>query len=121
VQLLGGDGENPRTTGNLCTPGTHVVIDDKLFTPHIMNSKSETFHGDQWVNVEVEVNGGKLIRHKINGETVLEYSEPQLDEKDPDAKKLLDAGGEKMLTGGTISLQSEGHPVEFRNVKLKKL
>ena len=121
VQLLGGDGKNPRTTGNLCTPGTHVVIDDKLFTPHIMNSKSKTYHGDQWVNVELEVHGGKLIRHKINGESVIEYSEPQLDEKDPDAKKLLDGGAEKMLTGGTISLQSEGHPVEFRNVQLKKL
>ena len=121
VQLLGGDGKNPRTTGNLCTPGTHVVMDGKLFAPHCVISKSETYHGDQWVNVELEVHGGKMIRHKINGETVIEYSEPQLDEKYPDAKKLLDGGAEKMLTGGTISLQSEGHPVEFRNVKLKKL
>jgi hypothetical protein len=121
VQLLGGDGRSDRTTGNLCTPGTHVVMDGKLFTPHCVNSKSKTYHGDQWVSVELEVQGGKLIRHKINGETVIEYSEPQLDEKDPDAKKLLDGGAEKMLTGGTISLQSEGHPVEFRNVMLKQL
>src|SRR5690606_32634480 len=27
AQFLGGDGKNPRTTGNLCTPGTNVVID----------------------------------------------------------------------------------------------
>jgi hypothetical protein len=121
VQFLGGDGENPRTTGNLCTPGTHVVMDGKLFTPHIQNSKSQTYHGDQWVAVEIEVRGNKLIRHKINGETVLEYNEPQLDEKDPDAKKLIEAGAEKQLTGGTISLQSEGHPLEFRNVRLKRL
>jgi hypothetical protein len=121
VQLLGGDGKNPRTTGNLCTPGTHVVMDGKLFTPHCVNSKSETYHGDQWVSVELEVRGNKLIRHKINGETVIEYSEPQLDEKDPDAKKLIEAGADKMLAGGTISLQSEGHPVEFRNVRLKRL
>jgi hypothetical protein len=121
VQLLGGDGKNPRTTGNLCTPGTHVVFDGKLYTPHIMNSNSETYHGDQWVSVELEVRGHKLIRHKINGETVLEYSEPQLDDKDPDAKKLIEAGAEKILAGGTISLQSEGHPFEFRNVRLKRL
>ncbi|MDZ4657463.1 MAG: DUF1080 domain-containing protein [Bythopirellula sp.] len=121
VQFLGGDGTNPRTTGNLCTPGTHVVMDGKLFTPHCVNSQSETYHGDQWVKAEIEVHGNGIIRHKINGETVIEYSEPQLDENDPDAKKLLESGAEKMITGGTISLQSEGHPIEFRNIKLKKL
>jgi hypothetical protein len=121
VQFLGGDGTNPRPTGNLCTPGTHVVKDGQLFTPHIINSSSDTYHGDQWVKAEVEVHGGELVRHKINGKTVLEYSQPQLDNKDADAKKLLDAGAEKLLTGGTISLQSESHPVEFRNIRLKKL
>lgn len=121
VQLLGGDGTSPRTTGNLCTPGTHVVRDGKLFTPHCVNSSSETYHGDQWVAAELEVHGNKLIRHKINGETVMEYSEPQLDEKDADAKRLIENGADKMLTGGTISLQSEGHPIEFRNIKLKQL
>jgi hypothetical protein len=121
VQFLGGDGTNPRTTGNLCTPGTHVVKDGKLFTPHCVNSTSDTYHGDQWVKAEIEVHGGEVIRHKINGKTVMDYSKPQLDEKDPDAKKLLDAGADKMLTGGTISLQSESHPVEFRNIRLKKL
>jgi hypothetical protein len=120
VQFLGGDGTNPRTTGNLCTPGTHVVKDGKLFTPHCVNSTSDTYHGDQWVKAEIEVNGGEVVRHKINGKTVMEYSQPQLDEKVPDAKKLLDAGADKMLTGGTISLQSESHPVEFRNIRLKK-
>jgi hypothetical protein len=121
VQFLGGDGTNPRSTGNLCTPGTHVVKDGKLYTPHILNSSSDTYHGDQWVKAEIEVHGGELIRHRINGQTVLEYSQPQLDEKDADAKKLLDGGADRMLTSGTISLQSESHPVEFRNIRLKKL
>lgn len=121
VQFLGGDGKYPRTTGNLCTPGTHVVMDGKLFTPHCVNSQSETYHGDQWVKAEIEVHGNGIIRHKINGETVIEYSESQLDENDPDAKKLLESGAEKMISGGTISLQSEGHPVEFRNIRIKKL
>lgn len=121
VQLLGGDGQNPRPTGNLCTPGTHVVRDGRLFTPHCVNSSSDTFHGDQWVKCEVEVHGGELIRHKINGETVMEYSQPQFDEGDSTAKRLLDAGADKMIVRGTISLQSESHPVEFRNVRLRKL
>jgi hypothetical protein len=121
VQFLGGDGTNPRTTGNLCTPGTNVVYQGKLHTQHCTDSTSGTYHGDQWVTAEIEVHGNRLIRHKINGKTVLEYTEPQLDPSDADAKKLLDAGAEKMLSGGTISLQSESHPVEFRKVELKRL
>jgi hypothetical protein len=121
VQLLGGDGRDPRSTGNLCTPGTNVVFEGRLHTQHCTNSTSETYHGDQWVTCEVEAHGGKLIRHKINGKTVIEYTEPQLDERDADGKRLLDAGQPKMITGGTISLQSESHPVEFRKVELMEL
>jgi hypothetical protein len=121
VQFLGGDGKNPRTTGNLCTPGTNVVLNGKLHTQHCTNSTSDTFHGEQWVAAEIEVHGGKLIRHKINGKTVLEYTEPQLDPEDADAKRLLAAGVPKMITGGTISLQSESHPVDFRKVELRRL
>ena len=36
-------------------------------------------------------------------------------------EKLLDAGAAKIITGGTIALQSESHPVEFRKVELKPL
>ena len=120
VQLLGGKGEGERTTGNLCTPGTNVVVDGKLYTPHVLNSKSKTYHGDQWVTIEVEVRGN-TVKHIIEGQTVLTYTDPQLDEKDGNAKKLLAAGATKMLTGGSISLQSESHPCEFRKVEIMKL
>ena len=121
VQLLGGLGQGQRTTANLCTPGTNVVMDDKLITAHCINSASETYHGEQWVTVELEVRGHELVRHLINGQPVIEYTRPQLDPRDADAKKLLDAGAEKELSGGTISLQSESHPVEFRKVELLPL
>ena len=120
VQLLGGGGSGTRPTANVCTPGTHIVMDGKLVTQHCNSSRSKTYHGDQWVTVELEVHGNKLIRHIIEGETVLEYTQPQLDENDADARKLI-KDGEKMLHGGTISLQSESHPVEFRKVELRKL
>jgi hypothetical protein len=120
VQLLGGGGSGDRPTANLCTPGTHIVIDGKLVTRHCNSSSSKTYHGDQWVTVEVEVHGNKLIKHVIDGKTVMEYTEPQLDEKDADAAKLI-KDGDKMLHGGSISLQAESHPVEFRKVELRKL
>jgi hypothetical protein len=120
VQLLGGLGSGNRPTANLCTPGTHVVMDDKLLKRHCTSSTSKTYHGDQWVTVEVEVHGSDSFLHKVNGDTVLSYSQPQLDDSDEDAKKLL-KDGVVLLEGGTISLQSESHPVEYRKVELKVL
>lgn len=120
-QILGGNGKDERTTGNLCTPGTHVVMDGQLVTRHCTSSHSKTFHGDQWVKMEAEVLGGGTIRHFINGELVLEYEKPQLDESDPDATKLLDGGAPKTIEEGYIALQAESHPVEFRNIEILPL
>ena len=108
VQFLGGKGKGKRTTANLCTPGTDVVMNNKLLKRHCFSSKSETYHGDQWVTVEIEVRGSKSIKHMIDGKTVMEYTNPQLDDG-------------TLLESGTISLQSESHPVEFRKVELKRL
>jgi len=121
VQLLGGDGSQLRHTGNLCTPGTHVVMDGKLIKQHCTSSVSPTYHGDRWVSVEVEVHGHGKIRHFVEGQLVLEYEQSQLDESDPSAQRLLQRGQQKQLHGGTISLQSESHPVEFRKIELRRL
>ena len=121
VQFLGGDGTRERHTANLCTPGTHVEMGGKLVTRHCTDSTSKTYHGDQWVTVEVEVRGGDVVRHVVGGEVVLEYQKPQLDEGDKDAKRLLEAGAPKLVKEGYIALQAESHPVEFRKVELMVL
>ncbi len=122
VQLLGGSGSGERTTANLCTPGTNVVMDGQLVTRHCTSSASKTYHGDQWVTVEIEVRGGDVIRHLIDGKTVLEYQKPQLDDREAHSKDLAaNQGGKLILERGTISLQSESHPVEFRKVELLPL
>ena len=122
VQLLGGDGQKERPTGNLCTPGTHVVMDGKLIKRHCTDSTSKTYHGDQWVTIRVEVRGNTVIEHRVDGELVLSYEKPQLDEGDANARAWIERrGGETMLSGGSISLQSESHPCEFRNIRLKPL
>jgi hypothetical protein len=99
VQLLGGPETGERHTGNLCTPGTNVVMGGKLVTQHCTDSNSPTFRGDQWVRLEIEVRG--------HG-------------KDADAKKLVKFNNLE-ISGGSISLQSESHPVEFRNIEIKGL
>jgi hypothetical protein len=121
VQMLGGGGEGKRPTANLCTPGTHVVMDGKLVTRHCTNSKSDTFHGDQWVTLEVEVNGADTVVHRVNGDPVLAYEQPQLDENDKDARARMEALGGLLLSEGSISLQAESHPVEFRKVEIMVL
>jgi hypothetical protein len=120
VQLLGGTGTGERSTGNLCTPGTHVEMGGKLETRHCISSKSKTFHGDQWVKLEIEVRGNSVIRHFINGEEVLSYAKPQYG-GDPHAETLAATAGDKMIRDGYICLQSESHPVEFRKIEVKEL
>ncbi len=120
VQLLGGNGKDPRTTSNLCTPGTNVVMNRELKLQHCINSTSATFHGEQWVTAEIEVHNNEIIRHLIDGEVVLEYSQPQLDKRDANARRLIQ-GENLMLHFGSISLQSESHPLDFRKVEIMVL
>ena len=55
VQLLNGGENGERPNGNVCTPGTHIMMDGKLITQHCINSNSSTNRGNGWVKVEVEV------------------------------------------------------------------
>ncbi|HMI04754.1 MAG TPA: hypothetical protein VK541_19865, partial [Pedobacter sp.] len=52
-----------------------------------------------------------LVVHYVNGEEVLRYERPQSDPV---------GGAEEgaLIKGGSISLQSESHPVDFRKVEL---
>lgn len=121
VQLLGGTGKGPRTTANLCTPGTNVVMGGKLITQHCINSSSKTYDGEQWVRAEVEVSGDTQIKHLLEGQAVLTYDKPQIGDgsvSNYDAQVKKDG---TLLSEGYISLQSESHPVEFRKVELLNL
>lgn len=121
AQMLGGNGSDPRTNGNVCTPGTHIVMGGQLITQHCTNSNSGTFHGDQWVTIEIEVLGADSVRHFVNGEEVIAYSDIQLDPSDPDAQRLLAAGAPLELAEGHIAIQAETHPIEIREIELLAL
>lgn len=121
-QLLAGlDDGKPRPTGNMCSPGTDVIYDGKIDSRHCIDSKSRTFKKEEWVRAELIVLGDSLITHLINGDTVLQYSKPQIGggvvtNFDPAIK----ADG-KLLKEGFIALQSEGQPVDFRNIRIMNL
>lgn len=118
-QFLGADAGQTRGTGNVCSPGTHLVKDGKTIKPHVTEVNGPSIEGEAWVTAELEVNGKNII-HRINGKEVYRFQHLVFDPKDTDAKRILPSNSLE-ITSGTISLQSESHPVEFRNIELKKL
>ena len=115
-----GDG-NPRPTGNMCSPGTEVFFNGKLFPGHCINSSSITYNWDEWVSGELIVYSDSLVIHIVNGDTVLQYTKPHIgggvaNRYNPDIK--VDG---QPLKNGYIGLQAEGQGVEFREINIKNL
>ncbi|MFC1529876.1 DUF1080 domain-containing protein [Gemmatimonadota bacterium] len=119
AQFLGGSGEGERPTANVCTPGTDITMNGETVPGHCTNSTSKTYHGDEWVTVEMIVHGGGDIFHVVEGDTVLAYSNPVVGGGNIPEGYLVPVGS--ALTGGYIALQAESHPIEFRKVELLDL
>jgi hypothetical protein len=73
------------------------------------------------VRVEALVLGDSLVKHIVNGDTVFEYSKPQIgggvvNNYDPAVKQ-----DGKLLSAGYIALQSESHPIDFRKVEIRRI
>ena len=122
MQLLAGLTKNKeRSTGNMCSPGTDIEYNGKIDPRHCINSSSKTYYGDQWVSAELIVMGDSIVKHIINGEQVMQYSKPQIGGGTAngfDPKIKIDGTS---LTQGFIALQSEGQPIDFKNIKIKNL
>lgn len=122
MQFLAGLGDGkPRPTGNMCSPGTEIFYKGKLYPDHCLNSTSKTFDKNEWVTAELIVYNDSLITHVINGDTVLQYSKPSIgggivEGNDPEIWKPGTP-----LKSGYIGLQSEGQPIDFRNIRIRRL
>jgi hypothetical protein len=122
MQFLGGLGNGrPRTTGNMCSPGTAVTFEGKFDPRHCINSTSKTYDGDQWVKAEALVLGDSIVKQIINGDTVLTFTKTQhalgvVTGYDP--AQLHDG---QLVGSGYIALQAEGHNIDFRNIRLLNL
>lgn len=121
-QLLGGKSDgSERTTGNVCSPGTEVSIEGKRALFHCVNAGSPTFDGDQWVEAEALVLGSERVVHYIDGQQVIEYGDIAVGGGMVSGhRRELKIDGEP-LGAGWLSLQSESHPVQFRNIELLDL
>ena len=121
-QLLGGNSDGKaRSTANMCSPGTEIVYQGKLYKDHCLNSSSPTFDGDQWVRAEFEVHGSGTMTNYVNGQKVLEYEMPQFGGGVVDGFNTTTKPDGNLIESGYISLQSESHPVDFRKVEILNL
>ncbi|MCH7658215.1 MAG: DUF1080 domain-containing protein [Bacteroidetes bacterium] len=118
AQFLGGYGEDERTTSNVCTPGTHIVMNGELITSHCNSSGSKTYPANEWVTAEMIVLGDSIIHHVLERDTVLTYTQPQIGGDLPEGFPLTEG---TLLKEGHIAIQAESHATEFRKVELLDL
>lgn len=122
AQFLAGAPGETRPTGNVCTPGVTVSIGGAPMREHCRNSTSRTYPEGEWVNAEIEVRGARLIRQTINGQPVMEYGDVRLAPSEfAQLKATYTAKADEPLSAGYISLQGEGHPLEFRKIEVQPL
>lgn len=115
--LHGGDGEAERPVGQVCANGIFVELDGKRNETYCTQpSVKRTFHGDQWVTLEIDVNDGQ-IQHFVNDELILSYSNPTFNPEHEIAKNLIE-NGDLIVKDGYISLQSNSHPIDFKTIEL---
>ena len=89
---------------------------------HCVTSSGPTVANETWTRLELEVSASGEVTHRINGEVVHRYAGLELDPLDRDAKPLIaERGGVLALTEGYIALQSEGHPIAFRDIEVQAI
>lgn len=113
----GGNGRDERPVGAACANGTFIEIDGKKNETYCTAPVlKETFHGDQWVTMELEIKDGK-VTHFVNSKEILSFKNPSLNPEHEVAKTLI-KNGNTALSEGYISLQSNSHPIDFRKIQL---
>ncbi|PIC00305.1 DUF1080 domain-containing protein [Caulobacter sp. X] len=124
-QLLGKDGDARRATAAVCTPGVTITIDGQKVKEHCTPSaNAPTVPNGTWVKAELEVRPNGEVFEKIDGVVVHHYADITLDPDDTvadGAKPYILARGAQRVTEGYIALQSEGHPIEFKDIEIQKL
>ena len=115
--LHGGNGKDDRPVGEICANGIYFTLNGERNKSYCTPATTKrTFHGDQWVTLEIDVHNGN-IKHFVNGEQILQYENPRFDPKHEIAKNFITAGNDKVKEG-YISLQSNSHPIDFRKIEI---
>ncbi len=115
--LHGGNGKDERPVGEICANGIFVDIKGKKNESYCTPATvKHTFHGDQWVTLEIEVRGN-TIKHFVNGDEILQFENPRFNPEHELGKTFM-KGNDASLKSGYISLQSNSHPIDFRKIEI---
>jgi len=87
---------------------------------------------NEWINAEADVYGDSLIRHIINGDTVLTYTNTMIGEgfvsntNNWTWANITDSlfwinKSNTPLSEGHIALQAESQPIDFRRIEILSL
>ena len=115
--LLGGNGKDERPTGEICANGIKVMVNGKVNESYCTPpAVKKTFHGDQWVTLEIDVKND-TIKHFVNGEEILLFTSPRYDSSNAMAKHFI-INNDPAVKEGYISLQSNSHPIDFRKIEI---
>ena len=115
-------------TGNVCAPGLLFMQTGKLIYS-ILNSSSKTHLKNKWVTGVADAYGDSLIRHIINGDTVLTYTKTMIGEGFVSTdfswaqERITDSmfwinKANTPLKEGSIALQARATRLTFRNIEL---
>jgi hypothetical protein len=98
-----------------------VTIDGELTEIHCISSTSPTIHGEEWVTLDLVVRGSASVVHVMNGDTVMAYTDLVIGGATVEDFGEPATGEGRPLTGGYVALQSESHPIQFRQILLRPL
>jgi len=115
--LHGGNGTDDRPVGQICANGINIKMDGIRIEEYCTPPKiKHTFHGDQWVTLEIESRNG-IFKHFVNGEKILEFSDATYN-PDHELGKAFYKENDNTVKGGYVSLQSNSHPIDFRKIEI---
>ncbi|MBT8185186.1 MAG: DUF1080 domain-containing protein, partial [Eudoraea sp.] len=86
-----------------------------------VSSISDTYHGDQWVEVEALVLGDSLIQHILEDKVVMEYRNPTIGGGAISGYEESAYREGAALSEGYIAIQAETHPIDFKAIELLNL
>ena len=108
------EGAHAPTTGNMCSIETWVMLEGERRDEHCILGPVAARPAGRWVRFELQALPDGSFRHLIDGEEAFAFEAASYDEPQEWADGLA-------VTGGHFALQSESHPIEFRNVELMVL
>ena len=105
------EGAHAATTGNMCSIQTYVHVGGVRRDDHCIGGTALARPLGQWVRFELRALPGGVFEHYIDGEPSFVFTDPRYDAPHEWAEGMA-------VTRGHFALQSESHPVEFRNIEL---